>query len=202
MKYILLSSTLMISCNEDTEQVDEQVNEPEMVTMRIDFGDKSDEDWFVMNDDVMGGISIGDTYYTDTTMVFEGEVSTDNSGGFVSFRSPTGEYDLSEYTQVEISYKSEGHNFTMIIADELMWYSPEFRLEVIPTSTDWTTSTTSLYDFKQFAMTSSGESETGVDMSSEFLSDVIRLELRNSDFANGEFRLEIDYIEFQGFMEE
>lgn len=202
MKYILLSSTLMISCNEDTEQVDEQVNEPEMVTMRIDFGDKSDEDWFVMNDDVMGGISIGDTYYTDTTMVFEGEVSTDNNGGFVSFRSPTGEYDLSEYTQVEISYKSEGHNFTMIIADELMWYSPEFRLEVIPTSTDWTTSTTSLYDFKQFAMTSSGESETGVDMSSEFLSDAIRLELRNSDFANGEFRLEIDYIEFQGFMEE
>jgi NADH dehydrogenase [ubiquinone] 1 alpha subcomplex assembly factor 1 len=202
MKYILLSSILMISCNEDTEQVDEQVNEPEMVTMRIDFGDKSDEDWFVMNDDVMGGISIGDTYYTDTTMVFEGEVSTDNNGGFVSFRSPTGKYDLSEYTQVEISYKSEGHNFTMIIADELMWYSPEFRLEVIPTSTDWTTSTTSLYDFKQFAMTSSGESETGVDMSSEFLSDVIRLELRNSDFANGEFRLEIDYIEFQGFMEE
>lgn len=202
MKYILLSSTLMISCNEETEQVDEQVNEPEMVTMRIDFGDESDEDWFVMNDDVMGGVSIGDTYYTDTTMVFEGEVSTNNNGGFVSFRSPTGEYDLSEYTQVEISYKSEGHNFTMIIADELMWYSPEFKLEVIPTSTDWTTSTTSLYDFKQFSMTDSGESETGVDMSSEFLSDVIRLELRNSDFANGEFRLEIDYIEFQGFMEE
>jgi NADH dehydrogenase [ubiquinone] 1 alpha subcomplex assembly factor 1 len=202
MKYLLLSSTLFIGCNEETEQVDEQVNESEMFTMRIDFGENSESDWFVMNDDVMGGVSIGDTYYTDTTMVFEGEVSTENNGGFVSFRSPTGDYDLSQYTQMEISYKSEGHNFTMIIADELMWYLPEFRLEVIPTSTDWTTSTTSLYDFKQFAMTDFGEAETGVEMSPEFLSDVIRLELRNSDFASGEFRLEIDYIEFQGYIEE
>jgi hypothetical protein len=202
MKYVLLSSTLFIGCNEETEQVDEQVNESEMFTMRIDFGENSESNWFVMNDDVMGGVSIGDTYYTDTTMVFEGEVSTENNGGFVSFRSPTGDYDLSQYTQMEISYKSEGHNFTMIIADELMWYLPEFRLEVIPTSTDWTTSTTSLYDFKQFAMTDFGEAETGVEMSPEFLSDVIRLELRYSDFASGEFRLEIDYIEFQGYIEE
>lgn len=202
MKYLLLSSTLFLGCNEETEQVDEQVNESEMFTMRIDFGENSESDWFVMNDDVMGGVSIGDTYYTDTTMVFEGEISTENNGGFVSFRSPTEDYDLSQYTQMEISYKSEGHNFTMIIADELMWYLPEFRLEVIPTSTDWTTSTTSLYDFKQFATTNFGEAETGVEMSPEFLSDVIRLELRNSDFASGEFRLEIDYIEFQGYIEE
>lgn len=202
MKYALIFSTLLIGCNEETEQVDEQVNDPEMFTMRIDFGEETESDWFVMNDDVMGGVSIGDTYYTDTTMVFEGEVSTANNGGFVSFRSPTSDYDLSDFTQVEIAYKSEGHNFTMIIADELMWYLPEFKLEVIPTSSDWTTSTTSLYDFKQYAMTNFGEAETGVEMSPEFLSDVIRLELRNSDFASGEFRLEIDYIEFQGYVED
>ena len=202
MKYALIFSTLLIGCNEETEQVDEQVNDPEMFTMRIDFGEETESDWFVMNDDVMGGVSIGDTYYTDTTMVFEGEVSTANNGGFVSFRSPTSDYDLSDFTQVEIAYKSEGHNFTMIIADELMWYLPEFKLEVIPTSSDSTTSTTSLYDFKQYAMTNFGEAETGVEMSPEFLSDVIRLELRNSDFASGEFRLEIDYIEFQGYVED
>jgi hypothetical protein len=51
-------------------------------------------------------------------------------------------------------------------------------------------------------MTNFGEAETGVEMSPEFLSDVIRLELRNSDFASGEFRLEIDYIEFQGYVED
>ena len=192
---------LLFGCS-DTPVVEESYDEQrEMISYRIDFGEESATDWVVVNDNVMGGVSIGDTYYTESSMVFEGEVSTNNNGGFVSFRSPRGEYDLSNFTQVEISYKSEGHNFSMILADRLMWYLPEFRLEVLPTSSEWTTTTTSLYDFKQYEMTGYGDAETGVEMSPEHLSDVIRLELRNSEFADGEFRLEIDYIEFQGFVE-
>ena len=192
---------LLVGCS-DTPVVEESYDEQrEMISYRIDFGEESATDWVVVNDNVMGGVSIGDTYYTESSMVFEGEVSTNNNGGFVSFRSPRGEYDLSNFTQVEISYKSEGHNFSMILADRLMWYLPEFRLEVLPTSSEWTTTTTSLYDFKQYEMTGYGDAETGVEMSPEHLSDVIRLELRNSEFADGEFRLEIDYIEFQGFVE-
>ena len=192
---------LLVGCS-DTPVVEESYDEQrEMISYRIDFGEESATDWVVVNDNVMGGVSIGDTYYTESSMVFEGEVSTNNNGGFVSFRSPRGEYDLSNFTQVEISYKSEGHNFSMILADRLMWYLPEFRLEVLPTSSEWTTTTTSLYDFKQYEMTGYGDAETGVEMSPDHLSDVIRLELRNSEFADGEFRLEIDYIEFQGFVE-
>ena len=192
---------LLFGCS-DSPVVEETYDEQrEMISYRIDFGEESATDWVVVNDNVMGGVSIGDTYYTETSMVFEGEVSTSNNGGFVSFRSPRGEYDLSNFTQVEISYKSEGHNFSMILADRLMWYLPEFRLEVLPTSSEWTTTTTSLYDFKQYEMTGYGDAETGVEMSPDHLSDVIRLELRNSEFADGEFRLEIDYIEFQGFVE-
>ena len=192
---------LFAGCSE-TPIVEETFDEQrEMISYRIDFGENSASDWVVVNDDVMGGVSIGDSYYTETTMVFEGEVSTNNNGGFVSFRSPRGEYDLSNFTQVEITYKSDGHNFSMILADRLMWYLPEFRMEVLPTSSEWTTTTTSLYDFKQYEMTNYGDAETGVEMSADHLSDVIRLELRNSEFADGDFRLEIDYIEFQGFVE-
>ena len=204
-KYPLTLFTILLGCNEIIPDDMEQQNtedEPEMFTMRIDFGEDSQSDWFVVNDDVMGGVSIGETYYTDSTIVFEGDVSTNNNGGFVSFRSPIEEYDLSQYSMVEISYKSEGHNFSMILADDLMWYMPEFKLEIIPESSEWTTTSTSLFDFKQYAMTGYGESETGVEMSSQQLSEIIRLELRNSDFTNGEFRLEIDYIEFQGFVAE
>jgi len=204
-KYGLLLGLPIIGCAEGVSVVEEEQNlgdDAEMITMRIDFGEDSESDWFVVNDDVMGGVSIGETYYTDSTMVFEGEVSTNNNGGFVSFRSPSGEYDLSDYSMVEIAYKSEGHNFSMILADRLMWYMPEFKMEVIPTSSEWTVSTASLYDFKQYAMTGYGETETGVEMSSERLSEIIRLELRNSEFVSGDFRLEIDYIEFQGFLDE
>ena len=55
-----------------------------------------------------------------------------------------------------------------------------------------------LYDFKEVEMAGSGERETGVMMTEDHLSDVIRLELINSEFESGAFMLEIDYVEFQG----
>ena len=206
-KFLLLSIPLLFSCNDTTVEADDGVEsaieeQPEMITMRIDFGEQANDGWFVMNDDVMGGVSIGDTYITETSIVFEGEVSTNNNGGFVSMRSPNGEYDLADYTMLEISYRSEGHDFTMIMADEMLWYMPEFKLDLIPQSSDWTTVTTPLSDFKQYAMTGYGETETGVEMSSQALSEIVRLELRNSVFASGDFRLEIDYIEFQAYLED
>ena len=166
--------------------------------MRIDFGEEGGNDWFVLNDDVMGGVSSADSYLTENTLVFEGEVSTRNNGGFVSVRSPTDEYDLSAYSQVEIKYKAEGHDFSMILADQMMWYLPDFQHEVMTESADWNIQTTSLYDFQQYIMTNA----TGVSMSQENLAEMIRLEIRNSTFVDGLFRLEIDYIEFQGYLEE
>ena len=203
-KYYPMIALLSVGCVDTSEEKVEPAFDEEngLVTHRIDFGEDSDADWFVLNDDVMGGVSEADTYFTDSTVVFEGEVSTANNGGFVSLRSPTGEYDLSQFSTVEIAYKADGHDFSMILADGLMWYLPEFRHEVISTSDEWTVTSTSLYEFKQYSMTGYGDGETGVEMSSQYLSDVIRLELRNSVFASGDFRLEIDYIEFQGIIDE
>ena len=42
----------------------------------------------VINDVVMGGVSASRLSSTDGAMVFEGEVSLENSGGFASFRGP------------------------------------------------------------------------------------------------------------------
>ena len=86
----------------------------------------------------------------------------------------------------------------MILADQMMWYLPDFQHEVMTESADWNTQTTSLYDFQQYIMTNA----TGVSMSQENLAEMIRLEIRNSTFVDGLFRLEIDYIEFQGYLEE
>ena len=86
----------------------------------------------------------------------------------------------------------------MILADQMMWYLPDFQHEVMTESADWNIQTTSLYDFQQYIMTNA----TGVSMSQENLAEMIRLEIRNSTFVDGIFRLEIDYIEFQGYLEE
>jgi len=42
----------------------------------------------VINDDVMGGVSRSRRRSTDDAMVFEGEVSLENNGGFASLRGP------------------------------------------------------------------------------------------------------------------
>jgi hypothetical protein len=44
--------------------------------------------WSVVNDTVMGGVSSGELAWVDGAMVFTGELSLDNNGGFASVRSP------------------------------------------------------------------------------------------------------------------
>jgi NADH dehydrogenase [ubiquinone] 1 alpha subcomplex assembly factor 1 len=44
-------------------------------------------EWSVVNDTVMGGVSSGRLAWEDGTLVFTGELSLDNNGGFASVRS-------------------------------------------------------------------------------------------------------------------
>ena len=117
----------------------------------------------------MGGVSTSETQVTESSLIFSGEVSTDNNGGFVSLRSPNGTYDLGDYTQVEVSYRSNGHDFTMILADHLQWYMPEFKHELMPINDEWTTVTTSLSEFTQYRMTNYGEAATDKELDEETL---------------------------------
>ena len=45
-------------------------------------------EWFVVNDTVMGGVSSGQLVWEDDALVFTGDLSLDNNGGFASVRSP------------------------------------------------------------------------------------------------------------------
>jgi NADH dehydrogenase [ubiquinone] 1 alpha subcomplex assembly factor 1 len=45
-------------------------------------------DWSVVNDTVMGGVSSGQLVVDNGALVFSGELSLDNNGGFASVRSP------------------------------------------------------------------------------------------------------------------
>ncbi|MGC6507589.1 MAG: CIA30 family protein [Myxococcota bacterium] len=203
---ILLATTACNSGNENSQIVEpdpiDDMSEENFVSYRIDFGSNGTaSDWFALNDDVMGGVSYGVVRYDENSVVFNGEVSTDNNGGFVSLRSPNSNFDLADYTDVELSYRSLGHSFTMILAEYNAWYEPKFELEVMPVSEEWNTVRVPLDSFKQYAMTGIGEVETDVQLTSDILSSVLRIELMNTEFESGEFELEIDYIEFQGAVE-
>ena len=51
-------------------------------------------------------------------------------------------------------------------------------------------------------MSGYGDRETGAEMTPEYLSEVLRIDLMNKEFADGDFVLEVDYIEFRGYVDE
>ncbi|MBU3689219.1 MAG: CIA30 family protein [Acidimicrobiales bacterium mtb01] len=58
-------------------------------TVLVDFPDADSVDgWSIQNDTVMGGVSNSRTEWLDGRLIFAGDVSLDNNGGFCSMRSP------------------------------------------------------------------------------------------------------------------
>ncbi len=74
--------------------------------------------WQVVNDDVMGGRSLGDLSFTDTSMVFAGAINTDG-GGFSSLRLQLEPNLLAEATTIVFRAKADGRSYDVTFRDEL-----------------------------------------------------------------------------------
>lgn len=57
--------------------------------------------WRLVNNGVMGGISTSKAIIKDDKIIFSGNVSLENNGGFASLRSPVKDYDFSKSLGVE-----------------------------------------------------------------------------------------------------
>ena len=62
------------------------------------MGGVSQGGWKVVNDDVMGGVSQGATQAAKNVMVFEGNISLENNGGFSSVQMK-GKWNLSTFKE-------------------------------------------------------------------------------------------------------
>lgn len=160
----------------------------------IDFGTScANCDWFVVLDGVMGGLSEGTVTKTSESIIFKGEISLENNGGFASYRSPYGKYDLSSYKEVHIRYKSTGQNFAFTLNNYRQFYRPNFKIELPVTNGEWKEITRPLSSFKKYRL---GNLLSG-QLSQDDLADVIRLGLISNDKKASPFRIEIDYIRFK-----
>jgi monofunctional biosynthetic peptidoglycan transglycosylase len=80
MKKLILLITILFSKILFSQEVD-IINTGENVGL---------ENWRIVNDDVMGGISKSNLYLNSNgNLIFEGEVSLENNGGFASCRLGT-----------------------------------------------------------------------------------------------------------------
>jgi NADH dehydrogenase [ubiquinone] 1 alpha subcomplex assembly factor 1 len=79
----------------------------------IDFNQETDiKNWIIVDDVVMGGKSSGSFYLNEDGLgVFEGEISTDNNGGFSSLRYRFDKLKVKDYAKVIIKLKGDGKDY-------------------------------------------------------------------------------------------
>lgn len=110
-------------------------------TTLFDFNDQAVIDnWSVVNDGVMGGLSQGEfSINSDGHGLFEGRVSLANYGGFSSVRYRFETVDTSKFSKVQIRLKGDSKAYQFRIkATALQRYS---YITNITTTGDWETIT-------------------------------------------------------------
>ncbi|MEM9914749.1 MAG: CIA30 family protein [Planctomycetota bacterium] len=142
--------------------------------------------WVTVNDTVMGGVSEGQYTFTgDNTLLFRGNLSLDNNGGFASVRTRTADLDLAGYDAVAIRVKGDGrtYNFDLRTASPRM--ASSYRQSFETRDGEWLDIRFPLEDF---VLTSFGRR---VDAPPPRARDIASFGFTLSDKDEGPFRLEI-----------
>ncbi len=160
----------------------------------IDFGSSSDsQKWTTVVDGVMGGKSTSDLMELNNSILFSGEISLENNGGFASLRGVRNYENLSDYSTVEIKYRSIGQDFALRLLKHEAFYLPYFKHGFETTNWDWKTVIIPLDLFSEYRLSD----KTGNSITSDELQKINRLGIIVSNKIEGEFKIEIDYIKFQ-----
>ncbi|NND46199.1 MAG: DUF4174 domain-containing protein [Woeseiaceae bacterium] len=86
----------------------------EFTTERADF------DWYVVNDNVMGGRSEGTFRIEQGELDFAGSTNT-RGGGFSSIRTKPVELDLSEFAGIRLQARGDGRRYTWRLTTNARW---------------------------------------------------------------------------------
>ena len=112
----------------------------------FDFTNGADiSQWYVLNDDVMGGISTSELIINeDGHGAFSGTVSTENYGGFASIRYQMGRTNTRKASHIRFRIKGDGKDYQIRIkpnSSDMHSYIKSFS-----TNSKWETITIKLND--------------------------------------------------------
>ncbi len=68
--------------------------------------------WFVVNDNVMGGVSSSTVKISGGLLEFSGRVRLENNGGFASVRSSLGQFDASQSSSLKVRLRGDGKRYS------------------------------------------------------------------------------------------
>ena len=108
-------------------------------TMRLLDFVKTEPEWVVVNDGVMGGVSSSSVTTSKGTLTFSGRVRLENNGGFASTRSVTVSKRTKEVLRVSSSLslrvRGDGSTYQLTLDTGSTW----FWVPISPVAGAWTT---------------------------------------------------------------
>jgi len=143
--------------------------------------------WRVVNDGVMGGISQSNIYLNEVSnIIFAGNVSLENNGGFASIRMGYDGSQLKETTKFLLRVKGDGniYKFRLNMSGSYANYSADFKT----VKDQWVDIVIPIENFKPYYF---GRSTRAPKLK---VHRVNSLGILISDKQAGNFALEIEYI--------
>lgn len=117
-------------------------------TVLINFAsEQQDYPWTVINDGVMGGLSVGKTMQINKAITFSGSVSTANNGGFTSayIKLPKLPADIRS---VRINIKGDGNQYQLRLRSQYQGYDIAYKIEFLTSNNKRETLDFNLADFQ------------------------------------------------------
>lgn len=107
----------------------------------MDFSAGADEPrWVAVNDGVMGGRSSGGPRIADGLLVFSGDLSLENNGGFSSIRTVQRRYDFADAKAVLLRVRGDGRTYQLRFATDARYrgWPVAFGAEFPTRKDEWT----------------------------------------------------------------
>lgn len=162
--------------------------------LNINFGNTTGgQNWSVTNDGVMGGLSKGSAYLSDSSIVFKGVVSLDNNGGFSSLRSPYQRLNLNRFDEVELRIRTSGLPFSITFSKSRRFWIPNYKYFLETKNDEWTVIRFNLEKIKEHRI----GNPTGNYIRKSDIENLIGISFFNEGKKEGVFTLEVDYIRFR-----
>ncbi len=93
--------------------------------------------WKVVNDDVMGGISASKFEVTNGVVVFRGELSLENNGGFASVRSLPAVHDLAGCDSFLLRVRGDGRRYKFTARTDRSFDSAIYQTSFTTKKGEW-----------------------------------------------------------------
>ena len=178
MKNIFLTTFLLISISLNSQSID-------LINPEKNIGITN---WNIVNDDVMGGISSSYLSINDeNNLIFNGNLSLKNNGGFASSRLNFNKETLTGIKSFKMRIKGDGNIYKLRLRqnNRRASYSCDFK----SLKDKWIEIVISLEDFKP-----SWRGYTYNDYPDLEIEEINSMGIQISDKQEGEFNLEIKYI--------